>query len=74
MTGTSVALADLGGEPVEDRCGRCGKKLVVDLGAGLWGQPQAIFYCLGCGVQPEAADWTSGLTAALAVVLGRREG
>lgn len=63
---------DLGGEPIPDRCPRCSKAMVVDIGAGLWGQGQVLAYCLSCGTPPEQTDWALGLTAAVAAVRARR--
>lgn len=67
-----MTVMDLGGEPVPDRCGRCGKPMCADVGAGLWGQPQVITFCLSCGVQPEEIGWEATLTAAVAAVKARR--
>lgn len=64
-------MRDLGGEPVADRCRRCYKPMCVDVGAGLHGQHEVLLYCLNCGHQPEEADWTAQLTAAVATVRSR---
>lgn len=55
-----MTQADLIGETVADRCPRCGKRLLVDVGPSVFGHDGADYWCPSC----EAAPQVSALDAA----------
>ncbi len=69
-----MTRADLIGEDVEDRCPNCAKKLLVDIGASLFGRDGADFWCPNCQAAPQvSAEDAKNIRAAVAAVVGRRE-
>lgn len=64
--------ADLAFEPVEDRCRRCAKKMLADLGQDVFGNSSGTLFCPSCGMTPQASDYDIGnIRAAVAAVTRR---
>lgn len=55
------------------RCGRCCKPKSLDIGPGVFGQPEVFEFCdLGCSAVTPSTSWASDIrTAVRAVVAGK---
>lgn len=54
------------------RCG-CGKRRAVDVGPGIFGQPEFVEFCPNCETPPQARAWETELRAAIAIIVHKGE-
>ncbi|MET7399168.1 hypothetical protein ABZS66_37370 [Dactylosporangium sp. NPDC005572] len=66
--------ADLAFEPVTDRCRRCSKSMLLDVGGDAFGNVTGTMFCPSCGVIPQPSGWDAALIRACVAVVVNHSG